>query len=542
MTGRPDKIPHRAAVTAAGTVFVLLFTAMQLGNVRSGAAMTGETFLLRQGMLLVLAGTAAAFLAGFLLEYRILPLSGTFLLCGFFLGMMFLNVMPGLSAPDEVSHYITSYRMSNRLLGKPDLSSDLGLVEIRAGDFPLEDLYGVKTLFDPDDVEETPVILGNPVDQSTYVTIRNWDAVYPAEDRLVSSALPDIRTTPAGHIVPAIGFSIARILGLNAPALVFCGRLANLLFFLFFTAAAIRLLPFGKEVMAGTALLPMTLHLAASLSYDVLLLAAIFLFTAEVLSLAYGNRKGSLADVLLLCVLAAAFGPCKLVYSLVTLLVFLIPAEKLGGKGRKAALGAAVLGCAAAALFLVNASIIHSYAATEAGTAAVRATNEAGYSVSELLHRPMFIFQMLRNTFAFQGDELHLGMIGMWLGNMDPLLGVPYIAVQLFSLGLLLLALKQPGETAVMPVWARLWSLGIAALVVLALCGAMLVSWTTRSAVVIEGLQGRYFLPILPLILFTFKNDKIVLTGDCRREILFAFFCMDVYAAVRIFGLACTRL
>ena len=33
-------------------------------------------------------------------------------------------------------------------------------------------------------------------------------------------------------------------------------------------------------------------------------------------------------------------------------------------------------------------------------------------------------------------------MIGMWLGNMDPLLGVPYIPVQLFSIGLLLLALK----------------------------------------------------------------------------------------------------
>ena len=542
MTGRLKNIPHRAAVTAAGTVLVLLFTALQLGNVRSGAAMTGQAFLLRQGILLVLAGTAAALLAGFLLESRILPLSGAFFLCGLYLGMLFMNVMPGLSAPDEVSHYITAYRMSNRLLGKPDLSADLGLVEIRAGDFPLEDLYGAKTLFDPDDVEEPPVILGHPVDQSTYVTIRNWDTLYPAEDRLVSSALPDIRTTPAGHIVPAVGISAARILGLNAPALVFCGRFAHLLFFLFFTAAAIRLLPFGKEVMAGTALLPMTLHLAASLSYDVLLLATIFLFTAEVLSLAYGSRRTGRADIFLLCVLAAAFGPCKLVYSLTALLVFLIPAEKLGGTGRKAALGAAVLGCAAAALFLVNASIIHSYAAAEAGTAAVRATNEAGYSVTELLHRPMFILQMLRNTFAYQGDELHLGMIGMWLGNMDPLLGVPYIAVQLFSIGLLLLALKQPGETQIMPAAARIWSLGIFVLIVLALCGAMLVSWTTRSAVVIEGVQGRYFLPILPLVLFAVKNDKIVLTGDFRREILFAFFCMDVYAAVRIFGLACTRL
>ena len=85
MTGCLKNIPHRAAVIAAGTVLVLLFTALQLGNIRTGAAASGEGFLLRQGILLVLAGTAAAFLAGFLLEYRTLSLPGTFLLCGFFL-------------------------------------------------------------------------------------------------------------------------------------------------------------------------------------------------------------------------------------------------------------------------------------------------------------------------------------------------------------------------------------------------------------------------------------------------------------------------
>ena len=41
--------------------------------------------------------TGSALLAGFLLESRILPLSGVFFLCGLYLGMLFMNVMPGLS-------------------------------------------------------------------------------------------------------------------------------------------------------------------------------------------------------------------------------------------------------------------------------------------------------------------------------------------------------------------------------------------------------------------------------------------------------------
>ena len=46
-----------------------------------------------------------------------------------------------------------------------------------------------------------------------------------------------------------------------------------------------------------------------------------------------------------------------------------------------------------------------------------------------------------------------------------------------------------------------LWIAAVAALVMLLTAGAMLVSWTSRDSMIIEGLQGRYFLPVLPLFL-----------------------------------------
>ncbi len=70
-------------------------------------------------------------------------------------------------------------------------------------------------------------------------------------------------------------------------------------------------IPFGKEVLLGVAVLPMTLHLAASFSYDVMILSRMFLLTAVCLDLAYVKKNGRVRDVVLLAVLAAVAGPCK---------------------------------------------------------------------------------------------------------------------------------------------------------------------------------------------------------------------------------------
>ena len=125
------------------------------------------------------------------------------------------------------------------------------------------------------------------------------------EAPLAVSPYPPVNTTPAAYVPQAIGISLARLLGLGSTALLFLGRLCNLLFFTGLTWLAMRRLPFGKEVLFGTALLPMTLHLSASFSYDVLIMGCMFWFTAVCLDLAYRQERVRVRDVVLLAALMA---------------------------------------------------------------------------------------------------------------------------------------------------------------------------------------------------------------------------------------------
>ena len=43
---------------------------------------------------------------------------------------------------------------------------------------------------------------------------------------------------------------------------------------------------------------------------------------------------------------------------------------------------------------------------------------------------------------------------------------------------------------------------------------SMLIAWTPVSSRVILGVQGRYFLPFLPVLLLALKNRTVVLTKD----------------------------
>lgn len=552
--------------------FLLLFSGLyeflKLRDVviRTGDQLPAKLYFVLLAGSLVLAGAAGIlFFPG--RDGKGVPLHRLYFFCGLVLGLLFQAAMPGLSAPDEVSHYITAYRLSNRLMGKPELTEDMGLVGVRAEDYRLEDLSGTKTLEIPDDEEPPAEILGSPVRYATYRTIADWDRRYPFDETVVSSGLPDVRTTPVMYLPQAAGISLARLLRFRAPALVFLAGFMNLLVFLLLTAEAVRRAPFGKELYFGAGLLPMSLHLASSLSYDAGIIGCIFLFTAEILRLAYGKIEGGktegagpvirFRDLLLIVVLIAVFGPCKLVYSVLVFLFFLIPKERFG-KGRRILSFLVLFLALTFSMAAVNTSVIRSYvsagneekaavSAAEAGESAGAAVSaeaavKRGYPVSELIRRPVFIFRMVCDTFSSQSDELVMGMTGMWLGNLDPLLGLPFFAVLWYLAGLLVLAFRRPGEASPMGAGARLWCGLLVLGVVLLTAGAMLVAWTMRDAQIIEGIQGRYFLPVLPLLLMLMENGLVVTTKDLRLGVLYGFLCMDCFALLRIFVLACMRL
>ena len=340
----------------------------------------------------------------------------------------------------------------------------------------------------------------------------------------------------------AIGISLARILGLNTVCLLYFGRLCNLIFFVIMLYLSMKRIPFGKEVLLGVAVLPMTLHLAASFSYDVMILSCMFLLTAVCLDLAYEKETVRVRDVVLLAVLAAVAGPCKMVYAPMLGLCLLIPMRKFG-KVRNWFISAFAVGIAwGMAMYLVNSQVITTYATATEADSYVEWAEEAGFSISLLIHNPVLLVRMFYQTLLWNAKDMHITMIGGWLGNLDQVLDVPYLAVWAFSLCLIGLALKIPGEQIRMTGRHRVWIGFLCAACAGLTMLSMLIAWTPVSSRVILGVQGRYFLPFLPVLLLALKNHTVVLTKDKNRSILYLMCCLNGYALVRLFSIVCIRL
>ena len=584
------------------------------------------------------------------------------------LGVMYLAVMPGLSAPDELSHYSTAYRISSNMMLEDPLIRPAGLTAVRAVDYPLEDMNGVKTPLVPDDEESVPEVLGNPVKQTTYRAVKDWDQRYAFSTKPVASAIPDVHTTPVFYLPQAIGFSLARALGLGTMGLLFLGKFFNLCCYVALTALAVRTTPLGKEWFAAAGLLPMSVSLAASLSYDAGLIGTVFLFTALIFKLAYGAEEIRARELFALCALAALFGPCKLVYAPLILLLWLVPARVFGGGGKKLLCFLILLLSLIAAVLAVNADVLEAYffPAVAEQTGNVSADmRHAGFTAAELFSHPLFTLRMLLNSLSAciltWGGE----MIGTKLGNLDPLLGASGLQTLFFALGLFCLTVADsdretvrilvPGtraarraarereeseraaagaealpeaeigtsavvaetaqaedsaqaemETALdavsqqaaagevltaplgehaaeaaetlreaeatmaaqvaaseavsaaeeadenaLPHYievgvpgriARLFAFLVGALSFFGVLGAMLLAWTSRDAVWIEGVQGRYFLPLLPVFLFSLQSRVLQSRLPFKRLVPYGFVILNLCVGIRIFALAVLRV
>lgn len=552
------------------SLVVLALGAWHFLDIQSAILESGDEWLAYwYGGLLLVVFAGLGLLYELLKEDSKKSLEAIYLAAGLFFGILYLLVLPPLSAPDEISHYVSAYQLSSRILGRPS-NSATGHVLVRAEDMWLEDIngnyqYGLSedNYFQPvPESTEHAKVLGRTLTEETYKAIRQqlWRRTYPdimiqESERLYSdigiepknlqqvmvvSPYPPVNTTPIAHFPQALGIALCRILHINSVMLIFCGRLCNLLLFITMTYFSMKRLPFGKEVLFGVSLLPMTLHLAASFSYDVMILGCMFYLTAMCLDLAYEKEKVRFKDVAVLAILMAAAGPCKMVYGVLMGLCLLIPVRKFGSWKNWVLAAMAVLLAWVLAMGMVNSQTIITYATETQSN--VPWADEAGYSLSLLIHRPIQTIRMFYQTLLLQAEHYHLTMIGAYLGNLDEVINVPYLVVILFTVCLFLLAMKKPEENQRIPLNGRIWVAILCAGCGAAIMLSMLIAWTPLSSSIISGVQGRYFLPFLPILLICCKNNFIILTKNQNRSILYLMCCANGYVLLRLFSIVSMRL
>lgn len=479
------------------------------------------------------------------------------------LGILFSMVLPPYSAPDEQFHINQSFTLASTIYN-PYL--------------PVAQSQIHSSLRRPSDVD---VIV-----QDGETTVFTWQHI--AKNLLTTNSDPfthtqdydeyQVDSSYTMYWISALGVLAGFLLRLGFIPTLFLGRLTNLVFFAFLSAWAVKRTPVAKAVFAAVALLPMTLHLAASYSRDSNLLALCLLFAALVLDLAFGPREKLGWKQLILPALAGLLiVPSKIVYFPLALLVFLIPAARLGrySKAVKGGFLALCLVCfffnaggqvilndfmsgntqvaAGAASTSVSSEMTVTAESTaepaqstpESTSSAVQTSEEPAaqpseeapvqddsvcYTLPYILSHPLDTLELAIRSVVENGDHYVKTLIGGTLSYFDPGVQIAWTWVAALMI-LLALAWLQPGFE--LPVWAK----ALCLLIGLACCGLAVlgcISWTPTYYTTIYGLQGRYFLPVLCLLLLV-RPKRLLLQTDCTRGLIYAVTLVDLLVLLNAF-------
>ena len=395
------------------------------------------------------------------------------------LGAAYLFVVTPLAVPDEYHHYRKALTYSNVLLG-------------RGGEAAV------------------PAAL---LDETGFRVHRCVSSGYRRVLNELFSALPaggtgSTELASDGYVLfylpQTLGVTLGRALGVSKPDVFLLGRVGNLLFYAGCLFLSVRRAPRYKTVLGVTALLPMALQQAASLSYDCFTNGAAFLFTAELLYALYGRSPMTKKDRLRLLFTGVLLTPAKAAYVTMLPLVCLVPAERFGGKREKRRAAAELLCLSALALVAVYLPGILSK-----GPADPRALNWEGghnYTTAFVLAHPGETLRIFGRSFLDRAPSWAFTAVGGILGGTSRILPF-WIPAALLAAAWL--AAREPGEgpTAGTRVWFVLAGVGTALLFLI----TMFFTWTSDDRTIIQGVQGRYFLPVLPLLL-------IALSLPSRRE------------------------
>lgn len=503
----------RSGVVVLLAILFFLYGAVKLHSVGYPSP-TGQLIIgifLTAGVL----GIGFIVLLHWLSWFRRFSLERLFLISMIVLSLAYMLLFPPVTVPDEQAHYISAYRMSNFFLfhwgqwGNPD-------VLMRAADFNFFDQF-----------DSNGYVSGE-----TYRLLADNFSLFADSTEQVIYSADAVTNVPLGYLASALGIALGRLFHLGGVPVFYLGRMFNMAQYIVLACFAMRRIPFGKAALFIISMFPMTLHLCASYSYDCMIIGVSMLFVAEVVRMICGDsvRRGQLILCAVYCFVLA---PSKLVYTPLLFLVLLIPGAKLKGVFRRPALLKVIwIAAGIAGLLIGQLGSLASYVDEDAGSYIAWA-GEPGYSLNWVLHNIAKTVLIFLNTLIGQTDYYFNTMLGGQLGWFQ--LHIPGYFYLLFALLFFLACLKKRQETDrlgfVAKCWVLILVLGSCALVL----ASMFLSWTPMTSDTILGVQGRYFLPLLPAVFLLLRSDAIQVTEGIDRHIVFLGGALNVFVLAYCF-------
>lgn len=291
---------------------------------------------------------------------------------------------------------------------------------------------------------------------------------------------------PLAYIPQALGIKLAVLADASVLTMFYLSRIVNGMCALALLAYAVWLMPRGRELIAFAALLPMGLYLYASASPDAMVISFAFMYTALILN-RMTTDTWSHRDTVLAVVSAATLCMIKPVYLPLLLLGFV---QLLYTRRRLFT----VITQGGILLATCAVTLLWGICAASAIIPVPEGINVSG-QIDQVLREPFQYMLTIARSLLWRGFYYKqlIGTLG-WLT-----FELPVIAYWLPAVAAVLALGSEKLKFSRQAVIFLAISLSIIAACTLLIFTALYVSWTPVGNVIVEGIQGRYFLPVLPL-------------------------------------------
>ena len=423
-------------------------------------------------------------------------------------GICMLMLLSIDSVYDGDSHFPKNYHYSNVLLGKAENDNDF-ITYLREAD--------VEAFYEKNARAEVE----NEQTQEFWRIYQDWEWTCSSSEM---KEMPRHTAVAGGTILAylpsVVGLTLARIVHLGSYPAIYFAKLCSFAAYLFMCYYAIKKTPILKTVFVFTAALPVSLYNATGITYDTMTISAVLLSLSHIFL--WWERDLNKKEWITLGAAAILVGSCKGgVFLPVFLLMLAVPFKRFRLDKRKACILAFFFVGAIVVFFLKYGNVVLSM--LQVNTPDMTTENpELRYGVGYCFLYPVEFLKMLFLSIVERGDIY----IGQLLGYRTQWMNatIEWIIMIPFLLLLFAAAVKKEQEP-----FLAFNKRKIA--VFLLLCAEfvgmhmILMSDTKVSSNFIYGVQGRYFVAVIPLLFFLFHKN-IVVRKVWSEKNLYIFFSM----------------
>ncbi|MCB0686213.1 MAG: DUF2142 domain-containing protein [Saprospiraceae bacterium] len=421
-----------------------------------------------------------------------------FFTVGLIYGFSMLMMTPPFQVPDEINHWYRAYQISTGHLLAEKHNNRLG------GILP----KGV--------VEITNPFLGlrwNINAKTGLSTIKEQCSINLQADQQVFNDFPNTALySPISYLPQSISIYLSRSLGLNPMSIFYFTRIMTLFLWLVAITYAVRITPIFKWLLALLALLPMSIFINMSLSADMVTNTLSFLLIAFSLRCAFNDQLMSPQKFLIFFILGICLASAKIVYTPLIFLIFIIPGHRYRSQFFRWSFYISILLSSFATAYLWTSFTKTIYIPYEFYNPAFRDTldlvkcggiqEQMDYILSHDTYLIRVFIHSLYRTFNMY-YEGYIGTFG-WLDTR-----LPDWSILITYMVIIAASFFPVRENLTLTPFQRIILLGV----VLGTTALVLLSqhltWDCIGSDVIGTIQGRYFIPVFPLLFFVFRTKVL---------------------------------